>query len=267
MLLKFPHSPVDGTAVIAEKLSEGNSPLHRLDPRVKLCLALPYAFLVALSESVAVSCAALALGIVLVAVARLKVGLVAARLRMLFLFILLLWITLPLSMPGTVVYTIGRLRVSLGGLQRALSISLKSTAIVLLVISLLGTSTVFSLAHALSHFRLPKKLLYLFFLSYRYIYVIGVEYRRLRDAMRVRAFKPGTNIHTYRSYGYLIGMLLIRSFERSERIYHAMLCRGFQGRFYLLDHFHMHRRDIAFLLVMSLMLIGMGLCEWFLTIS
>jgi hypothetical protein len=44
-----------------------------------------------------------------------------------------------------------------------------------------------------------------------------------------------------------------------------MLCRGFQGRFYLLDHFHIHRRDIAFLLVMSLMLIGMGFSEWFLT--
>jgi cobalt/nickel transport system permease protein len=253
--------------VIAEKLSEGGSILHRLDPRVKLCLALLYAFLIAFSESIAVSCSALALGIMLIAAARLKVKLVLARLRMLFLFILLLWITFPLSMPGTAVYTIGRLSISLEGLQRALNVSLKSTAIVLLVMSLLGTSTVFSLVHALSHFRVPKKLLYLFFLSYRYIYVIGVEYRRLRDAMRVRAFKPRTDIHTYRSYGYLIGMLLIRSFERSERIYHAMLCRGFQGRFYLLDHFHMHRRDLAFLLGMSLTLIGMGLGEWLLTVS
>jgi cobalt/nickel transport system permease protein len=253
--------------LIAETFSEGNSPLHRIDPRVKLCLALVYVFFVALSENMLVSCAALALGTMLVVMAGLKTGLVLKRLRLLFLFILLLWITLPLSVPGTVAYTLGRLSVTFEGLRQALSISLKATAIVLLVMALLGTSTVFSLVHALSHFRLPKKLLYLFFLSYRYVYVIGVEYYRLRDAMRIRGFRAGMNMHTYRSYGYLIGMLLIRSFERSERIYHAMLCRGFRGRFYLLHHFHLHRWDIVFLLVMSLILMGMGLTEWLLTIA
>jgi cobalt/nickel transport system permease protein len=123
---------------------------------------------------------------------------------------------------------------------------------------------VFSLVHALSHFHLPKKLLYLFFLSYRYVHVIGVEYYRLRDAMSVRAFKPGTNMHTFKSFGYLVGMLMIRSFERSDRIYNAMLCRGFQGRFYLLHHFHVHRRDAVFLFFMAMFFIGMGFAEWML---
>jgi len=238
-----------------------------IDPRIKLCLALIYAFLVALSESIFVPCAALALGIVLVAVAGLKAGLILKRMRVLFVFILLLWIALPLSMPGTTVYTLGSLRISEEGVRQALSVSLKATSIVLLVVALLGTSTVFSLVHALSHFHLPKKLLYLFFLSYRYVHVIGVEYYRLRDAMSVRAFRPRTNMHTFRSFGYLIGMLLVRSFERSERIYHAMLCRGFQGRSYLLHHFHMHRRDRIFLLTMLFIFVGMGVFEWLLKIA
>jgi cobalt/nickel transport system permease protein len=109
---------------------------------------------------------------------------------------------------------------------------------------------------------LPKKLLYLTFLSYRYVHVIHYEYVRLRDAMKMRGFRPGTNMHTYRTYGYLIGMLLIRSYERSERIHQAMLCRGFHGRFYLLDHFHIHRKDILFTIGMALSLIGLGLGEW-----
>ena len=251
-----------GAALIAEAFSEGNSRLHRFDPRVKLCLALAYAFLVALSESILVSCVALALGIVLVSIAGLKAGLVLKRIRILLLFMVLLWITLPLSMPGTTVFTLGSLNVSAEGIRQALAVSLKATAVVILIIALLGTSSVFSLVHALSHFHVPKKLLYLFFLSYRYVHVIGVEYYRLRDAMRVRAFSPGTNMHTLRSYGYLVGMLLVRSFERSDRIYHAMLCRGFQGRFYLLRHFHMHRGDIAFMTAMSIIFLGMGLAEW-----
>jgi cobalt/nickel transport system permease protein len=248
--------------LIPETFSEGESRLHRLDPRVKLCLAAVFVLCTALSESIVVSCTALVLGAVLVAVAGLKVAQVLRRMRILLLFILLLWITLPLSTPGASLYTIGRLSVSMEGLQQALAITLKATAIILLAIALLGTSSVFSLVHALSHFHLPRKLLYLFFLSYRYVHVLGMEYSRLRDAMSVRAFRPGTNIHTFRSYGYLVGMLLVRSFERSDRIYHAMLCRGFQGRFYLLHHFHMHRSDTVFLLIMSLICIGMGIGEW-----
>jgi cobalt/nickel transport system permease protein len=181
---------------------------------------------------------------------------------MLFVFIALLWISLPLSIPGEVLFSVGPLHASLEGVDRALSITLKSLSIVFLVVVLLGTSTVFALVHGLSHLRLPKKLLYLTFLSYRYIHVIHHEYMRLRDAMKIRGFRPGTNLHTYRTYGYLIGMLLIRSYERSERIHQAMLCRGFHGRFYLLDHFHVHRKDILFTIGMALPLIGLGLGEW-----
>ena len=252
--------------LIPETFSEGESRLHRLDPRVKLCLALVFVFFTALSESIVVSCTALTLGAVLVAMAGLNAGMIFRRMRILLLFILLLWIMLPLSTPGVSLYSFGRLTVSREGLQQALVITLKASAIILLVIALLGTSTVFSLVHALSHFHLPRKFLYLFFLSYRYVHVIGVEYYRLRDAMRVRAFRPGMNIHTFRSYGYLVGMLLIRSFERSDRIYHAMLCRGFQGRVYLLHHFHMHRNDTLFLILMSLICIGMGIVEWLIKI-
>ena len=55
--------------------------------------------------------------------------------------------------------------------------------------------------------------------------------------------------HTYSSFGNLLGMLLVRGYDRSERILAAMKCRGFQGRFYLLDHFCFQARDVIFCLV------------------
>ena len=64
--------------------------------------------------------------------------------------------------------------------------------------------------------------------------------------MKVRCFQPGLNRHTYRTVGYLVGMLLVRSFDRSERILSAMLCRGFAGRYYVLDHLCLGRADAAF---------------------
>ncbi len=253
--------------MIVENFSEGDSYLHLMDPRVKLCLAFPYAFVIALADRLVVCGVALTLSLILIFTARLSLLQVLKSLKLLFYFLILLWIFLPLSIPGVEVFTIGPLSVSKEGISRALIISLKSTSIVLLIIALLATSTVFSLVHAMGHFRVPKKLLYLSFLSYRYVHVLQVEYQRLRDAMRIRGFKPKTNLHTYKTFGYLIGMLLIRSYERSERIWNAMLCRGFQGRFYLLDHFRVEARDVIFVSVMSLILLGIGWLEWIIRIT
>lgn len=248
--------------MIIETFSEGKSFLHTTDPRVKICLCIPYVFIIALSNRIYTAAAAVLIAILLLIASDLRLGSVLKSIRVFFWFILLLWIVLPFSIPGEQIVIIGPLRASFQGVLKALSISLKSTAIVLLIIALLGTSKVFSLAHAMSHFHMPKKLLYLTFLSYRYIHVIHREYMKLRDAMRIRGFKPKTNIHTYKSFGYLIGMLLIRSYERSERIYNAMLCRGFHGKFYLFEHFTIRGRDILFLSLMTATLLGIGWMEW-----
>jgi cobalt/nickel transport system permease protein len=67
------------------------------------------------------------------------------------------------------------------------------------------------------------------------------------------------NRHTYRAFGHLVGMLLVRSLDRSERILAAMKCRGFTGRFYLLDHFAFTRCDLPFC---AASLAVLGLITW-----
>ncbi len=56
-------------------------------------------------------------------------------------------------------------------------------------------------------------------------------------AVKIRNFRPATNLHTYRTYAYLVGMLFVHASERARRVHLAMKCRGFEGRFYSLDHF------------------------------
>ena len=63
------------------------------------------------------------------------------------------------------------------------------------------------------------KLVHLFFFTFRYFQVIHQEYLRLRAAMRIRCFQPGTNGHTYRMLAYLLGMLLVRSYDRGQRLW------------------------------------------------
>ncbi|MGB6065998.1 MAG: energy-coupling factor transporter transmembrane component T [Desulfomonilaceae bacterium] len=88
-----------------------------------------------------------------------------------------------------------------------------------------------------------------FLFSFRYVPVIQEEYHRLVKAMKIRSFRPRTDIRTYRAYAYLVGMILVRSFDRSKRILAAMKCRGFKGRFYILHHYEMKRCD--YLLALS----------------
>jgi cobalt/nickel transport system permease protein len=65
----------------------------------------------------------------------------------------------------------------------------------------------------------------------------------------MRCFVPATNLHAYRTYGYIFGMALIISWNRAARVHQAMLLRGFNGRLIPLDQQMIGRSDIVFLLL------------------
>ena len=75
-------------------------------------------------------------------------------------------------------------------------------------------------------------------------------------------FEPSTSLRTYKTFANLVAMLLLKSYDRAERVYDAMLCRGFKGRYYVLDHFHLTGKDLAIGATMFLFILGMMICEW-----
>jgi cobalt/nickel transport system permease protein len=229
-----------------ETFSQGSSLLHRSDPRIKICLIVPYALTVVLLTGFPAALTALGMSTVLLLLARLPRGPVLARLALVNIFILFLWVFLPFSAAGQAVFTLGPLTCTTAGLALAGLITLKSNAVVLAVMALLSTSSTPALGYALSRLGLPDKLTFLLLISYRYLYVILEEYHRLDSAARARAFKPGTNLHTYKTYGYLLAMVLVNSYDRAGRVYQAMLLRGFQGKFYSLQELALTRRDVFF---------------------
>ncbi|MGC8602717.1 MAG: cobalt ECF transporter T component CbiQ [Desulfomonilaceae bacterium] len=228
-----------------EEFALGDSWVHGLDPRVKIVVTIIFSIIVALNSSIHVAGISLILPLILVICARLDFRKLMVRLAIVNSFILFLWLFLPFSTPGETICSIGPLNIQREGLLLAALITLKSNSIILMAIALLGTSQIFSLVHALSHLFVPDKLVHLFFFCFRYIHVVHGEYHRLINAMKMRGFRPKTNMHTYRAYSYLVGMLLIRSFDRSKRILDAMRCRGFKGKFYILHNYEMKRCDYA----------------------
>ena len=248
--------------MIEEQFASGDSFVHRLDPRMKIITAFTYAVVVALSSEFSALLAALAVSMVLIALARLPMRKVLYRLMVVNGLTLFLWIFLPFTYQGEAWFTLGPLQGTREGVVFALRITVKCNAILLALIALLATTPIVTLGHAMGQLRIPDKVVQLFLFTYRYIHVIFQEYDRLRNAMRARGFVPRTNTHTYRSYAYLVGMLLVRSYDRAERIHQAMLCRGFRGKYHTLSQFSVTRGDVTYCMAMVSVILGMVLIQW-----
>jgi cobalt/nickel transport system permease protein len=108
----------------------------------------------------------------------------------------------------------------------------------------------------------PEKIVHLLLMTYRYVFVIEQEYLRLLRAAKIRGFQPGTNRSTYRTYSNIIGMLFVRAAARAERVHQAMLCRGFKGKFYSLQEFHVGAASWMFAILMATMIVALALMEW-----
>lgn len=233
--------------MISEPFAVGDSLLHRTDPAVKIISAMVLALSIATSSSFQVAGAGLLVAACCCLAAELPVAPLTRRLAAVNIFTLLLWITLPLTGGGEQMVRLGSLPLSVKGIALAGLITLKANAVYLLLTGLLATSTIAAIGHALKRLRLPNKLTILLLTTYRYLGRIELEYKRLRRAAVLRCFHGTTNLHSYRTYGYLIGMTLIRSYERSRRIHQAMIMRGFKGTFPLLIRQRTKKRDLLFM--------------------
>jgi len=244
--------------VIEEPFCKGDSFVHALDPRAKLVSAAAFSLAAALSVRLEGALAALALGLALAIAARLNARALCGRLFAVNLFILFLWLFTPFSVPGEPVFHLGFLTASREGIALSLLVTVKSNAIVLAFIALAATSDAPSLGQALMRLRVPEKLSFLFLFTYRYIHVIAMEYERLATAAKIRGFVPKTNMRSYRVFANIFAMTLVNSYDRSRRVYEAMLLRGFYGRFHSLREFQMRGRDTVFMIFMILASLGIG---------
>ena len=215
-----------------------DSPIHGYDSRLKLLLSLAAILGIALLPSGSFP-AFLVVWVVLV------IASVVARLGP-WRLVRGSWIVLPFAIvalpllftrPGEPLLAVdlGPLEVTVTreGLRDALTIVVKSWLSVQVAL-LLAYSTPFpSLIEALRSLRLPSIMVSTIAFMYRYLAVIGEEAGRMNRARSARAASGGGRGSRLRwrahTTGAMVGALFIRSYERSERVYAAMLARGFDG--------------------------------------
>ncbi|KAA5602164.1 cobalt ECF transporter T component CbiQ [Blastochloris sulfoviridis] len=239
----------------------GHGPIARRDARLRVVAEAAFAVTVVALARLDVLALALACAIAAMLLARLPVAQTLRRVAAMDTFIVVMIAMLPFTVPGTPAFELFDLVASWEGLAKAAAIALKANAVVLMAMALLSTLEPVTLARALRGLGMPERLVHLVLFTVRYVDVLDQEYRRLRTAMRARGFRPANSRHTYVSFGYLVGMMLVRALERSERILKAMKCRGFSGRLTLDARWEPGRGDVAFGAVFTGLILGLIVLE------
>lgn len=236
-----------------ERLAGGTSPLHRLDPRAKIVTT--FVFIICVASLGRYELAALIpfslFPFVLAASGGLPARSLLVQIAPALPFVLLVGIFNPL-LDREIQAVIGPLQIS-GGWLSYVSLVLRTFLTVgaaLILISLTGLP---ALCNGLQQLRLPRVFILQLLFLYRYLFVLSEEAVRLARAREQRSFcGNGRGISTFVP---LAGHLLLRSWERAERIYQAMLSRGFNQEMPFRASSGFNAADLRFLAGWSLLLI------------
>jgi cobalt/nickel transport system permease protein len=227
---------------VFDRYHSGHSALHRLDPRVKVVVTLAFIVSNALLPDGAWLAFGLSWLLILAAnhLSALGLGFTLKRSFVALPFALAA-ITAIFSIPGQPLaeWHLGMwtLIPTDAGLLRFFSILIRSWLSIQAAILLVSLTQFPDLIHAFEHLRVPKILTTIIAFLYRYLFVLTDEVMRLLRAREARS----AALPTHRAGGSLLwrgqvtgnmtGQLFLRSYERSDRIYTAMLARGYTGEF------------------------------------
>jgi cobalt/nickel transport system permease protein len=234
-----------------DRYSDLNSFIHRLDPRTKIGITLLFILLVVVTPPVAGLTFALCfifIGLT-VALSRLPPGYALKRSLLILPFVVLVTLFVPFFHQGEVVrsYSVSLWEVTItrSGLLVLWGVLIKSWLAFLSLILLTSTTRFPELLQALEKLRMPRTMILILAFLYRYLFVLVDEALRMQRARDSRSSGGGW-IRGIRAVGNMIGTLFLRSYERGERVYGAMLARGFEGQIPSMNRLCFSRADLYF---------------------
>ena len=237
-----------------DRYHETDSFIHRLDPRVKVAVTVIFILSNALLPDGAWLAFGLAWLFLLAANARSGLGVAFTLKRSIIaLPFALIAVTVLFTIPGEAVFSfrlwMWDLSITDMGLLRFESIVVRSWLSVQMAILLVGTTRFPDIVHALEHLRVPSILTTIIAFLYRYLFVLADEVSRLLRAREARSAAAagsrsgGSVAWRARVAGNMAGQLFLRSYERSDRVYNAMLARGYAGHLMTINPHVLRRVD------------------------
>lgn len=227
-----------------DDLARKETSIHRLHPFVKLITTVAFLTVVISFERYEISnlLPFFFYPVIIFTFSELPLAPVLKRIVIVEPFIIGIGILNPLFDQQTVI--LGGAAVSRGWIT-FFSIFIKCGLTVTAAILLVATTGMDKLAAALRMLKIPRIFVLQLLLTYRYISVLAEEVVRMLRAYTLRAPQQ-KGIH--RSvWGSFAGQLILRTFERAQRVYQAMCIRGFTGEYNTGGCIRFRARDFVYL--------------------
>ena len=230
-----------------DALAAEDSPVQRLHPLTRLLTAVTYiATAVSFDKYGLSGLIPMALyPVLLFVITGIPVRTCFSKLRIVLPLVMAVGLFNPLF-DRTVLLRIGALPVS-GGVISMLTLMLKGVLCLMCSFLLMATTSIDSLCAALRMLRVPRMLVTLLLLTYRYVGVMTRELAVMTDAYHLRA--PGQRGIHVSAWGSFLGQLLLRSMDRAQELYGSMLLRGYRAQFHYARIPPFRGRDALWLLV------------------
>ena len=231
-------------------LAEKDSPIHRLDPRVKVLTTLLFIiYVVSFNKyEIARLLPFFLFPAFLIGMANLPFGYLLRKLILVSPFVLFIGIFNPFF-DQDILLQIGTFRIS-GGWISLVSILLRFMLTVGAALLLIATTGLPAICMALEKLGAPRIFVLQLLMLYRYIFVLIEEAIRMLRAYTLRSFSAKKI--RYHVFKQMLGNLLLRTIDRAQRIHLAMLSRAFTGEIRIARQYNFARTEIFYLISLIL---------------
>ena len=233
------------------------SQLHELSPQLKILSTLLIVISIAFSKIInpfqIISHAVIVFLIIRFSNIPLKTYLKRLTLDIPFILFALF---LPFLSSGNndMVFTLFTFEIYRTGLLEMFAILFKATAGLSMGIVLTATTANIELIYGLQKLKVPPIIIAIMSFSIRYIDVFIDEFKRVKISMQSRGYIE-KGIKTLLPIAYASGAMLIRGYERGERVYLSMISRGFTGVIELQDRDYKQSNYLLALTIFSIIVL------------
>lgn len=247
-----------------DKYSSLDSFIHKLDPRVKIITTLFFLIVVMTTSPIFLWAFLIyfLIELIILIISKIPINFVLKRFVIVLPFILFIIIFSPFisknEYSGS--YNLGILRnlsgefYNINSVLVIVNVVLKSFLSIIALILLSSTTPFSQLLLGFRKLRVPSIFTNIASFMYRYVFIIVDEVQRMVRARNARNYR-GKWILQSKVIGTMIANLFLRSYERGERVYLAMLSRGYNGDLILNYKYKIGWIDWLYLSIFSIILV------------
>jgi len=232
-----------------DKYADLDSLIHRWDIRVKIITFTVLAFTFSVYKSILTVSAAFFLIVMIALLSKIPLIFLFSKIRIPMYFLIPMMALLIITSGGPVLGEIGIVKIYSEGLLLSGVIFLKSFSIIMLFNIMINSATFLDTACSLRSLKISDNMINIILFSYRYIYLFFQDLRKMRTALKLRGFKSRNSLLSLKTSAYLVGSLLVRSYEHTEKVYNAMVLRGYNGKVVTDKVFSLKFKDILLALI------------------